>query len=230
MSQLGHWFQVGQPFEPQLSFLTAGLAVLVAFVLSQLGAWVYIYTHHGLSYSRAFVQSIILLSVILTIGVMVIGNHVAIAFGLVGALSVIRFRNILKDTRDTAFVFFALILSMACGTFNYQLALLGTLAFCSLSLYLHWTQFGTRHVGDGFLRFEWDSTGVKRTDWYAILARYCRTTRLVSHRIQEAGTGEASYRLGMRNPQLADQMVEELRGLNGISNVTFLLQEEELEV
>ena len=91
------------------SIETAALAMLLAFVLSQVIAWVYIYTHAGLSYSRAFVQSIILLSVIISVSMMVIGNSLAIAFGLIGALSVIRFRNVLKDTRDTSFIFAALV-------------------------------------------------------------------------------------------------------------------------
>lgn len=213
-----------------ITFEEVLLSLLLAFVLSQLAAWVYIYTHQGLSYSRSFVQSIILLTIILAIGLMVIGNNIAIAFGLVGALSVIRFRNILKDTRDTAFIFFALINSMACGTRNYAIAIIGTLVFCTLVLYLHWSQFGSRRTGDGFVRFHWEMNKLRRESWQDILRRHCRSTQLVSQRFHEEGEGEVAYRLVMRDPGQAELLVEELRALVGVSNVTFVLQEEEAEV
>jgi hypothetical protein len=111
------------------------LAILLAFVLGQLMAWVYQHTHSGLSYSKNFVQSIVLLTVVVTVAMMVIGNNIVIAFGLIGALAVIRFRNILKDTRDTAFIFMALVVGMASGTGSYHLAVIGTSLYCLIVFY-----------------------------------------------------------------------------------------------
>jgi len=209
----------------------AVLGLLLAFILGQLIAWVYIYTHHGLSYSRTFVQSIILVTLIVAMGMVVIGNNLIVAVGLIGALAVIRFRNILKDTRDTAFVFFGLILGMACGTGNYGLAILGTAVYVTVLMYLHWTSFGSRHFSDGFLRFQLASqSGVHLTDLQPVLSRYCRRRTLVSQRIARGGEGEIAYRLTMRDPGRADQLVSELRGIEGIMNVTFVLQEEATEL
>ena len=59
--------------------------------------------------------------------VMVIGNNLARAFALVGAMSIIRFRTVVKDTKDTAFVFFALASGLAAGTSSYFLAGAGTI-------------------------------------------------------------------------------------------------------
>ena len=206
------------------------MGLLLAFVLGQLAAWIYVYTHSGLSYSRTFVQSIILLCIIISLGMMVIGNQIVIAFGLMGALAVIRFRNILKDTRDTTFVFFALVVGMATGTGSHVLAIVGTAAFALVLLYLHWTSFGSLHTGDGFLRFNLQSGGATRNAFQKILDRHCRSTHLVSQRFQESGEGEIAYRLTMRNPLHADALVEELKGLAGISHVTFVLHEEQAEV
>ena len=230
MSSLMEMFRGGAASASGVTLEEAIMVLLLAFVLSQLTAWIYIYTHHGLSYSRAYVQSIVLLTIILALGMMVINNNVAIAFGLVGALSVIRFRNILKDTRDTAFIFFALINSMACGTRNYGLAVLGTAVFCLLALYLHWSQFGSRRTGDGFVRFHWDMQQTGRPEWQPALRRHCRSSQLVSQRFAESGRGEVAYRLTMRDPTRAEMLVDDLRGTPGISNVTFVLQEEEAEV
>lgn len=205
-------------------------SLLMAFVCAQLAAWAYVYTHAGLSYSRAFVQSIILLTIIVSLAMMVIGNNIVIAFGLIGALSVIRFRNILKDTRDTAFIFFALIIGMATGTGSYSLALLGTGVFCALLLYLHWSQFGSRHTGDGFVRFHVEEGTQPRGAIQQLLERYCHSTHLVSQRFQEAGQGELSYRLVMRDPARADRLIEEMNALEGISHAVFVLQEDQSEV
>jgi uncharacterized membrane protein YhiD involved in acid resistance len=161
---------------------------------------------------------------------MVIGNQIVIAFGLMGALAVIRFRNILKDTRDTTFVFFALVVGMATGTGSHVLALVGTAMFCAVLLYLHWASFGSLHTGDGFLRFHLEPGTVAPGTFQDVLFRHCRTTQLVSQRFQEQGLGEIAYRLTMRNPTQADQLVEELRALKGISHVTFVLHEEQAEL
>ena len=90
-------------FTPQ----TIVLSLLLAFVLGQVLAWVYYLTHNGLSYSRSYVQSLILITVVIAMVMAVIGNNIITAFGLMGALAVVRFRNVIKDTRDIAFIFCA---------------------------------------------------------------------------------------------------------------------------
>ena len=213
-----------------LVFDEALVGLVLAFVLGQVAAWLYVYTHAGLSYSRAFVQSIIILTVVLSMGMMVIGNNIAIAFGLIGALAVIRFRNILKDTRDTAFIFFTLIVGLATGTGRYRLAILGSAAFTLVVLYLHWTQFGSRDTSDGFIRFRLNLSLATPDTISSALNRYCRSTTLVSQRYPETGDGEMAYRLVMRNPRRADEFVEYFRGLSGVSQVSFVLHEEQSEV
>jgi len=215
--------------ESTATFQSAVASLLLAFVLGQVVAWVYMYTHAGLSYSRAFVQSIVLLTFVVALSMLVIGSNIAVAFGLIGALAVIRFRNILKDTRDTAFIFFSLVAGMGCGTGSYRLAIAGTATFCALLLYLHWASFGSRHTGDGFLRFQ--VTGDTPVGMVQeILRRHCHASYLQSQRIYEADMGEMSYRLTMRDPTRADRMIDELREVVGISHLSFVVQEDEAEV
>lgn len=204
------------------------LGFLLAFIQAQLVAWIYIFTHSGLSYSRAFVQSIILITLIVCMAMIVIGNNLIVAVGLIGALAVIRFRNILKDTRDTSFIFMALILGMACGTGNFFYSLVGTGVLSLTLLYLHWTGFGSKHMSDGFIRFQ-VMEGVPST-MEGLLRRYCRSARLVSQRIGDTGTGEMSYRLVLRDPNRAPDLVNEMQGLAGVAKVTFILQEEQGEL
>ena len=95
----------------------------VAFVLGLCIAYTYKKTHQGLSYSQSFVLTIIFVTIIIGFVMMVIGNSLARAFALVGALSIIRFRTVVKDTKDTAYVFMALAVGMGAGTGNYFIAL-----------------------------------------------------------------------------------------------------------
>ena len=93
-----------------------------SFILALAIAFTYRTTHRGLSYSQSFVLTLIFVTVITSMVVMVIGNNLARAFALVGAMSIIRFRTVVKDTKDTAFVFFALASGLAAGTSSYLLA------------------------------------------------------------------------------------------------------------
>ncbi|HPS01284.1 MAG TPA: DUF4956 domain-containing protein [Candidatus Sumerlaeota bacterium] len=203
---------------------------LTAFIQGQLVAWVYIYTHQGLSYSRAFVQSLVLLTMCVSLSMMVIGNNLAVAFGLIGALSVIRFRNVLKDTRDTAFIFISLTLGMATGTRIYTISIMGMFAIILVLLYLHWTSFGSRHTSDGFLRFTINKGEQTMSTVHALLNRYCRQAQLMSQRFQDNGFGEIAYRLVLRDPSRSDELVEQLESLSGVSKITFVLHEEQAEV
>src|SRR6478736_3572303 len=79
--------------------------LLVALFCGVMISLFYRITYKGYSYSSTFVNSIILLTMITTIVIMVIGNNLAAAFGLVGAMSIIRFRTAVKDTQDIMFIF-----------------------------------------------------------------------------------------------------------------------------
>jgi len=214
----------GTPFPLLLTSL------LLAFVLGQAAAWVYAWTHDGLSYSRAFVQSILLLTLIVTLAMMVIGGNIVIAFGLVGALSVIRFRNILKDTRDTAFIFFVLIVGMACGTMNYLLAVIGAVTVYTVVIYLSWTNFGSRLNGDAYLRFRLGPGQVPSPQMERLLHRHCREAHLVSQRVGEDASDEVAFRLSMRNSARGALLVEEIRALPGVADVTYAGHEAQTEV
>ena len=99
----------------------------LACVLGLIVSVVYKTTHKGLSYSQSFMLTIIFVTVVVSMVMMVIGNSLARAFALVGALSIIRFRTVIKDTKDTAYIFIALASGMAAGTSSYFLACSGVI-------------------------------------------------------------------------------------------------------
>ena len=96
--------------------------LILAFFLGLVISAVYKKTHKGLSYSQSFMVTNIFVTVIVCMVIMIIGNNLARAFALVGALSIIRFRTVVKDTKDTAYIFWSLASGMAAGTGSYFLA------------------------------------------------------------------------------------------------------------
>jgi len=218
----------GELFNP-VSFL---LSLLLAFVLGHVLAWVYYFTHSGLSYSRSFVQSLILITVVVAMVMSVIGTSIVIAVGLMGALAIIRFRNIIKDTRDIAFIFCSLVVGMAAGFHRYYIAIVGTIILSSIAIYLYLTGFGTHQPHNGFLRFSLKGHIGPDHPITAILKRFCSHFTLISAQDSGFGTSEVeyAYQLMIRNATQNEQMLTELKKIEGVDNISLTMQEQLLEV
>ena len=208
------------------------LSLLLAFILGQVIAWVYYATHSGLSYSRSFVQALIMITVVVAMVMSVIGNNIITAVGLMGALALIRFRNIIKDTRDIAFIFCSLVIGMATGSQRYATAIVGTVVLSLIVIYLYATSFGTHEPHNGFLRFTLRGHIGPKHPIPALLKRFCGNFTLISS--QESGFGspvvEYAYQLMIRNSEKNETMLSELNKVEGIENISLTMQEQLLEV
>ncbi len=206
------------------------LSLLLAFVLGQAIASVYLWTHRGLSYSRTFTQSLVLLTMVVALVMFVIGNSIITAFGLIGALAIIRFRNVLKDTRDTVFVFFSLVLGMALGSQRYLAALLGATALLLVTIYLQTTGFGAKGRFDGHLSYQLRDDGEDGgIDLQHELKRFCRHWKRVSER-RGYDAHELVLQVRLRDRRRGDELVQRLRALAGVDEVSLVLQDELAEV
>src|SRR3989344_1608065 len=116
-------------------------------------AWIYKRTHQGVSYSQSFLISLVLMTVITATAIMVIGNNLTRAFGLIGAFSVVRFRTAIKDVRDIAFVFFALVEGLASGTGSFELAGIALIIFSLTAVFLVSSKFGKASGSEYLLSF-----------------------------------------------------------------------------
>ena len=208
------------------------LSLLLAFILGQVIAWVYYATHSGLSYSKNFVQALIIIPVVVAMVMSVIGNNIITAVGLMGALALIRFRNIIKDTRDIAFIFCTLVVGMAAGSQRYATAILGTAVLSLIAIYLYATSFNPHEPHNGFLRFTLRGHIDLKHPIPGILKRFCGKFSLISS--QESGFGspvvEYAYQLMIRNSEKNETMLSELKKVEGIENISLTMQEQLLEV
>ncbi len=230
MDQLMHALEGSNRWFADYSFEAIVLSLLLSFVLGQLIAWIYAWSHSGLSYSRSFTQSLVLMTLVVSLVMFVIGNSIVTAFGLLGALALIRFRNVLKDTRDTVFVFIALVVGMSVGSQRYMTAIVGTAALGLAVLYLDLTSFGTLGRFDGYLTCRL-ATDLDRGQLSRLLDRFCRAVKQVSTRQSGDEQGaELVYQIGLRDRERGGELLEELRRLEGMRHASLVMRSELSEV
>lgn len=109
-----------------LSVQTMLLNFLAATILGMLIFIIYRVTHSGPVYSARFNVTLVMLTLITTIIMSVIGNNVALSLGMVGALSIVRFRTAIKDPRDAAYIFWTIAVGICCGVSDYLVAGIGS--------------------------------------------------------------------------------------------------------
>jgi hypothetical protein len=207
------------------------LGLLVAFAGGHAVAWVYMWTHSGLSYSKSFVNSLVVIPTVVSLVMMVLSNNLITAFGLMAVFAIVRFRNILRDTLDTTYILSVIVIGMAAGTLKYSTAIIGCVITLSIFVYLWATAFGSRQRYDMIVNLHWGRPIQELNDLKNLLHRHSLRTICASQRSHEGYEGtDVSYRLLLRDPERMDQLLVELRGLQGVSRVTGLKAEEESEV
>ena len=207
------------------------LYLLLSFVLSMPLAWVYLLTHQGVSYSRSTVHALVMLSLIVTFVMLAIGESLARAFGLFGALALIRFRTPIKDTRDTVFLFLAVAIGIAVGTQSLLLAVSGTTLALLVAFYLHFTGFGDRQGTDGVLRIQLPESEAQGGALDRVLRRHCRKSTLLQLRGGlAAGDMELAYQLQLKDTFESVDLIASARALPGASDVSLMMQTEHEEL
>ena len=207
------------------------LGLLLSFAGGQVIAWVYMVTHSGLSYSRSFVNALIVMPVIVALVMMVLSNNLVTAFGMMAVFAIVRFRNILRDTLDTSYVLIVIVLGMAAGTQKFASAILGTAIVAIAMLYLWATSFGSRHRYDLIVNLHWARSAKETDELRRVLDRHSWKAHLASQRSHESYEGtDLSYRLLLRDSDRAEDLITELRQVAGVSRVTSMLAEDESEL
>lgn len=213
------------------NFPALALGILLAFAMGHMMAWVYMLTHSGLSYSRSFVNALVVMPTIVAVVMNVLSNNLVTAFGMMAVFAIVRFRNILRDTLDTTYILTVLVIGMACGSQKFTTAVIGCAIMAIAMLYLWTTSFGSRHRYDLIVNLHWARPLMELQDLNRTLNRHSRRTLCASQRSHEGYEGtDLSYRLLLRDPHRMEEMLTELRATTGVSRVTSMQAEDESEV
>lgn len=204
--------------------------LLVALVCGVIISLVYRLIYKGPNYSTTYVNALVMLTMITSLVILVIGNNLARAFGLVGAMSIIRFRTVIKDTRDIAFVFLALAAGMAAGTGYHVIALAGTMAVILSIVALYWGNFGSLRSHDLLLRFSItpDERGSMLHE--KVFREYLKKHSLLNINTRQNGEIlELSFFVRLKSPERNREFVQRLAAVEGIEGVSLIALEETAE-
>lgn len=202
-----------------LNFLIAGVLGLIIYLSYRI-------SHSNGVYSTKFNVSLVMLTLITTLVMNVIGNNIALSLGMVGALSIVRFRTAIKDSRDTAYIFWAIAAGICCGVQEYVIVSIG-----SGVIFLFLILFGA----------------VKSNERYLLILRgEASAETAVEKEIEQLFSGKVRYRvknttidsmeyiyeLSEKQLQAADKKVESLatylRNIPGLKAVNLVNQNDEM--
>lgn len=215
-----------------ISFWSVVSNLLLSFALAFIYAVIYQKTFGGFSFSRTFIQSMVLGSLITCMLIMAVGDSLARGLGIMGTLTIIRFRTPVRDPRDAMFLFGCLGTGIACGANMQTVAIGGTLVFNLVALFLHVAPFASRRNYEGLLRF---TLTVGKNDAKeaidTILQQLCESYILLAMRQVVQGTAaEYSYHIHLRDPSYRQDLINQLSKVDGLATPTLIMQRATVEV
>lgn len=200
------------------------LRIGLSFILGMLIAFTYRRTHKAFAYSYGMVLSMVILSMVVAMVLMVIDNSLARAFGLVGALSIIRFRTPVKDIRDIIFLFIAIGAGIAVGAGAYQIAAIGVPAILLVSSLLFFIRFGQKQTEELLIKLFTRGSAMDSAagSYEPILADHCRSYSLIELQSDAQGAVEMVYSVKLLDSSRIAEIVRRITASQGIERVAVL--------
>ena len=207
----------------EFSMLDVVLVFLLSFLLCAFIGWIYKITHRGTSYTQSFVFTLVLNGMVVALVMLIVGSNIARAFSLVGALSIIRFRNAVKETRDVGFIFFTMAIGMAVGTQFYTLAIVGSIVISLLILLMVRFDWFAQKMANQILRIHVPSD-LPYTDLFEkLFLKFTSTSELIAVDSVQSGTiTELTYSIAMKKPNYVERFIKEIRKINEDHKVTLV--------
>ena len=160
-------------------------------------------------------HTLVICGMVIAAVMIIIGSNIARAFSLVGALSIIRFRNAVKDPRDVAYIFLSMAIGMACGTGFYQVGVGLTIIICSVSLLMYWTNFGQSGLSERILRVQAPASNDCSQMFEETLRRHSKEHSLLSIQSSRMGTEmELTFLLKVGKNFQVQSLLKELSQIN----------------
>jgi hypothetical protein len=214
-----------------VNMVDATLVLLLSLTLTMTIGWVYRLTHRGVSYSQSYVHTLVILGTVISLIMLVIGSSVARAFTLVGAMSIIRFRNAMKETRDVGFVFMAMAVGMAVGVRFYLLAVYATVVLSLVVIALSRLNLFGKDVHERILRVQLPSNLNHEEALSEPFRQHTDEHRIVALETTRAGTlNEVVYSIVLKQRASTQALLDSIRSRNDNHKVTLILGQQEVDI
>lgn len=206
------------------------IVLTLSFLLSMWSASVYRFTHRGTSYSQSFAQTLVLMGMVTALIMLIIGSNVARAFSLIGALSVIRFRNAVKETRDVGFMFLTMAIGMACGTRFYLLAIFASLTIAGVLVLMAKLDMFAKGVVERLLRVRFPVGKDVESSVEPVFREHLSDHRLVAIERLPNDLQEAIYTVVLKHKSKPESFLNALQAVNGGNKAVLVVGQQEVDL
>ena len=198
------------------------ISVVLAAIMGSLASQLYKHTHRGLNYEHTFMAALVLLAPIVSVVMLYIRGDLVLSLGLIGSLSIVRFRTAIKDTRDMVFLFWVIAIGLGAGTYNWGVVVVSSFIIMLLVVVLYFVRYGYSPNTDFVLVLSGQTPFQSETSRDTI-QRHSVDARLRSYEIQDTHW-ELVYELRLTelSSQSADTLITELKALPGVAEVSLL--------
>lgn len=202
--------------------------VICALLLGVVIAFTYDKTSRSVDRPDHFLQAMVLVTVVAAMIIQAIGDSLARGLGMIGALSIIRFRTTVRDPRNIVFMFGAIAAGIACGVFGFTIAIVGTLGFCITAFILRFSSFSHKKVLIGTLRIEVPNDFKDLPEVEKSLNQFCKNYVLNNYKVH-TGQKKANlllyeYRLQLKESDQGLQLAEEFKKFPDIRILSLVFQ------
>jgi uncharacterized membrane protein YhiD involved in acid resistance len=207
------------------------LALILSFILALIIGKVYKETHKGVSYSQSYVHTLVIMAVVVSLIMLIIGSNIARAFSLVGALSIIRFRNAVKETRDVGFVFLAMAIGMACGTRFYMMAVFATFVISGFILIMYKMNLFAKDIRERILMIQVPEDFPYDSAFDTIFKKYFADVGMISmESIVKGELIELIFSVTMKSRFNPQNFLKEMRKINDNHKVTLIEGQQQVDL
>ena len=212
-----------QDLTSEFTVMDVTLVLVLSFLLSAFIGWIYQLTHRGTSYTQSFVFTLVMNGMIVALVMLIVGSNIARAFSLVGALSIIRFRNAVKETRDVGFIFFTMAVGMAIGTRFYLLGIIAAVVISLVIVLMTRLNWFAREMPAQILRVQVPNDTLFDSLLDRAFIKYTSASELISVDSVQSGTmTELINSVGLKKSALMQDFLAEIKKLNGGHKVTLI--------
>ena len=212
---------------PEQVAVSLGLSLVLSLAI----ATTYRITHRGVSYSQTYAHTLVIMCMVIAVIMLIVGSSIARAFSLVGAMSIIRFRNAVKETKDIGFIFLVMAIGMACGARFYTLAAIATFLLCTVILFLFRANMFGKAQSSRILCLRMPTDRDHEGALAPVFSRYLDDSALISmESVGGGGLQELVYSVVLKRSTEPRRLLENLRQVNENQKVSLVLGQQEVDL
>ena len=205
---------------PLLFLVSSGL--ILRFSLTMTGqAW---------AKSHAQTVAFLILPIVTYVITKTIAGNIALSLGMIGALSIVRFRTVIKDTKDIAFIFWSLAAGMGAGTGSYFISIVGTIFLVLIAIVLFKTNFGSIYKSEFILQFRYLKYEGEQAKYLNLIKQYARShTLLNAEPSGDVKTIKLTFDILMKEDKDLNEFINEISKLKNVSEVSLTASKNDID-